>query len=410
MNFAKLSAWWSARSRWEQAALIVWAGILLFVSVRVFFWPKAKTVYPIYSVSHLFWWDGTDLYEPYRPADVPGGFRYAPTFALMMAPFAFFPDSVGGILWRLAGAGALLGSLWWCLRVLPGAPTSRHTGWLFLLLVPLSMQSLNNGQANIHVAACMLATIACVFERRWTLAAVAIALAVVCKIYPLSLGLVLIVLYPRELSWRIPLAVAAAMLVPFLFQHPDYVVDQYRKWIENLRTEDRTNIPLEHMYRDLWLLFHLYGIPVGRTAYVLIQVGAGAAIAALCWYRQRSGWSEQTLLTSTLALVAAWMMLLGPSTESSSFALLAPSLAWSIVEAIRERPWRVRSLLLWGACAFFLAAVSLSSFARTVRISELGVHSWGSLLYFVYLLAEPRPPQAAVAAAPATPPPLPLAA
>jgi hypothetical protein len=193
----------------------------------------------------------------------------------------------------------------------------------------------------------------------------------------------------------VALVLAAAVLAPFLTQHPDYVVDQYSKWIANLRTEDRSNIALEHMYRDLWLLFHLYGIPVSRTIYVGIQVSVGAGIAGLCWYRQRSGWPDRPLLTSTLGLVAVWMMLLGPSPESSSFALLAPSLAWSVVEALRAGRWTWRGTLLSGSCIMFLASVALASFRRTVHISELGVHSWGSLFFMLYLLTEPRPSESA---------------
>jgi len=390
--------WFIRRTRWEQLAIFVWAGLLLFVTVRVYFAPTLKTVYPIYSSSCQLWWDGEELYDPYRPADVPDGFRYAPSFAILITPFAFLPDYLGGILWRLAGAAALLASLGWLARsVLPGPLQAKHYAWLFLLAIPVSMQSVNNGQVNTHVAACMLAMMAAVIEKRWTLACIVLAIAFICKAYPLTLGMVLILLYPRQLSWRVPLAIAASLLMPFLFQHPAYVSDQYVKWISNLRAEDRSNIPLEHMYRDLWLLFHLYGIPISRGVYLLIQASVGVGIAVLCWQRQRTGWSERALLTYTLTLVSAWMMLLGPSTESSSFALLAPSLAWSIVEALREQRWTLRSGLLAGACAMFLIAISLSSFRRTVRISEFGVHSWASLLYMLYVLTQSSPSSAITA-------------
>jgi hypothetical protein len=249
----------------------------------------------------------------------------------------------------------------------------------------------NNGQVNIHVAACMIAMLAAVIEKRWTLACIVLGVAFICKAYPLTLGMVLILLYPRQLSWRVLLTVAVSLLLPFLFQHPGYVSDQYGKWIANLRAEDRSNIPLEHMYRDLWLLIHLYGIPVSRTVYLLIQASVGVVVAGLCWHRQRTGWPERVLLTSTLSLVTAWMMLLGPSTESSSFALMAPSFAWSIVEAVRGGRWTLRGGLLVGSCALFVAAISLASMRGTLRISELGVHSWASLLYLLYVLTESQP-------------------
>jgi hypothetical protein len=102
-------------------------------------------------------------------------------------------------------------------------------------------------------------------------------------------------------------------------------------------------------------------------------------------------------LTSTLALVAAWMMLLGPATESSSFILLAPSLAWSGLEALTSTHGSWKRSLLWGSCACFVAAVVLGGFSGTVRVHGMGVHSWASLLYFAYLLMEAAPAKAQAA-------------
>ena len=50
-----------------------------------------------------------------------------------------------------------------------------------------------------------------------------------------------------------------------------------------------------------------------------------------------------------------------------------------------------RVLLLWGSCACFVAAVLLGTFATTVKVHGMGVHAFGSVLYFAYLLMEPRP-------------------
>ena len=392
MKIAVLRPWFDAHTRWEKVALAVWCAMLLFVSVRVFISPEAKTVYTIFSASGRYWWSGTDLYEPHRPKTVRDGYRYSPAFAVLITPFAVLPDSIGGVLWRLFGAAVMLVSLvWFAHSVLPQRLSESQLAWLLLLTIPLGVQSVNSGQVNILVVGCMLATLAAVKEERWNLASLCMAVTFLCKLYPLALGMVLIVLYPRQLLWRMPLACAATLLVPFLCQHPDYVVDQYTHWFALLRADDRANIPAEHMYRDLWLLIHLYGLPISRTVYTILQFAAGAGVAALCWHRQQAGWSQQALLTSTLALTATWMMLLGPATESSSYVLLAPSFAWSIVKALQFSAWQRRHLLLAGSYALFTVAVVTGGFSSTVRVHALGVHSWAALLYFIYLLTEPRP-------------------
>jgi hypothetical protein len=159
-----------------------------------------------------------------------------------------------------------------------------------------------------------------------------------------------------------------------------------------LRADDRASCVLENMYRDLWLLIYLYDLPISRTAYTVLQALAGVAVAALCWHRQRAGWPASKLLTSTLALVTAWMMLLGPATESSSFVLLAPSFAWSVIDAWGAKERSARHGMLWGSCAIFVLAVVVGGINKDWKLHEAGVHAWGSLCYFVYLLLEPKAP------------------
>ena len=391
MHFTPIRSWWDSRTRWEKTALFIWSVLLLVVCVRVFFQPDQRTVYPIFSGSAQLWWSGEDLYEPDRPTTVQGGYRYTPTFAILLTPLAIFPDSVGGVLWRLVSAAALVGALAWLRRsVVPFALSRDRFAWLTLLCLPLTVQSLNNGQANLIVIAAMLATVAAVCAGRWNLAAGMMALAFVCKIYPLALGLLLIGLYPRQLSWRIGLAVLVSLLTPFLCQHPAYVLDQYDKWIVLLRADDRTFAAREDMHRDLWLLVDIYGIPLGRPLYRLLQIGGGIGVAALLWWRQRHGWTEKALLTSTLALAVTWMLALGPVVESSTFVLLAPSFACSALAAL-QGPWRWRNLLLAVSAVLFVLAASAGSIANTAKLHVIGLHPWATLLYFAFLLLERRP-------------------
>ncbi len=383
MSLAFLRCWLGDRWRWQTTAVAVWGAVILLVGVRVFAAPQSRTVYPIYSASGRLWSTGADLYN------AQDGYRYSPTFAFLVTPFALLPDAVGGVLWRFGSAAALFGALAWFARVvLPMALTARHFAWLLLLMLPFCLQSVNNGQANLLVIACMLGAVAAVADERWNLASVLLALAFLCKLYPLALGMMLIVLYPRQLGWRMPAACLASLLLPFLGQHPAYVADQYEHWFALLRAEDRSNIHIGHMYRDLWLLIHLYDVPIGRSFYFMVQVAAGVLVALLCWHRRQAGWPSKALLTSALALATAWMMLLGPATESSSFALLAPSFAWSIVEALQTNERNARHGLLWGSGVLFAVAVLLGSI-KGLTLHECGVHAWASCCYFAYLLSEP---------------------
>ena len=101
--------------------------VLLFVSVRVYLFPTAKTVYPIFSSSARLWWSGGDLYDVKRPGLVQGGFRYSPVIAVFFSPFALLPDFVGGVLWRIAGVGIFFFSLVWLTRTVLPVALSRNS-------------------------------------------------------------------------------------------------------------------------------------------------------------------------------------------------------------------------------------------------------------------------------------------
>ncbi len=387
-------------TRWQVAALAAWLAILAAVSGRVLVQPATRTTYPIFSSSARLWWQGLDLYFPYRPESVQTGYRYCPAFAVLMTPLALLPDGPGGALWRCLGAAVLLGTLaWWVRAVLPRPVSREQVGLLALAIMPMALPSVNNGQANVLVAGLLLATTAAVAEARWNLASLCLGLAFVCKIYPLALGMVLVLLYPRPLAWRLALTVAAALVLPFLCQRPEYVCDQYGKWFELLQHDDRSNFGLDGAYRDLWLLLRQFEVPISYSWYRVLQAAGGAGVAALCWWRQRQGWAKRPLLTSTLALTTAWMLLLGPAPESCTYILLAPSLAWGALAALTPPRLTLGLVLILASVAIFLVAFSAGWFPQATEIHGKGLHAWATLLWTINLLQERRPCPASVPAA-----------
>lgn len=384
-------AWWAERTRWAKLAIVAWIVVVAFVSVRAFLSPAKRTVYPIYSASAQLWWSGAEIYEPHRPNHVQTGYRYSPTCAILMTPLALLPDSVGGASWRILSAMAFIGALAWLFRSVFWAADANPFAWLTLLCLPLSIQSLSNGQANLLVIAAMMAAVAATKEGRWNWVAVFLGIAFSFKVYPIVLGMVLLVLYPRPLAGRVGLAIAVSLLAPFLFQHPSYVVDQYGKWLALLSMDNRDASELANRHRDLWLLLELHELPINRTGYMILQMAGGAAVAAVCWARQRQGWPEPALLTSTLALTVAWLLLLGPVVESSTFILLAPSLAWSMITAFKERPLSPPKYFLYASIVCLVAAVLLGGIANTAVFHATELHPMGTLFYFAYLWTERRP-------------------
>src|SRR5262249_39114003 len=151
--------------------------------------------------------------------------------------------------------GALL---WWARKAVAPIPTATHLALLALLALPLSAGNINNGQTNPLMLGLLLAAVASTTEGRWNLAAVLLAVACLFKLYPLAVALLLVVVYPRQLGWRLALALLAGLLLPFLLQRPGYVWQQYDVWFRYLLHEDRQCLPVTATYRDVRLLWRAW--------------------------------------------------------------------------------------------------------------------------------------------------------
>jgi hypothetical protein len=232
----------------------------------------------------------------------------------------------------------------------------------------------------------VLATLAAVTASRWHLASACMALACLFKIYPIAVGLLLAAIYPRALAGRLLLALAIGLLLPFLLHKPLYVAGQYQRWMEQVGADDRTAFPPEYCYRDLQLLSRVWVTPMSPRVYQMVQLLAGATMAALCLAARRSGWPQQRLLVYVLGLGSCWMTLFGPATESCTYILLAPALAWALLDANEQhKPLWIRGGLA-GAYALLVAAALACWFPGGRSVQALGLQPLGALLLLLYLL------------------------
>jgi hypothetical protein len=317
---------------WSRWAVVVWTVVLLVVCVNSALNPRNRSLYLTWLTAGQDWASGSPLLYQHTEAGGLDIFRYSPLIAALLTPLQYLDERVGNVVWRLLNAGVFLGGFSYWLR---------------------DRGSLSNGQPNPLVIGLLLYAVALAGDDRWTLTAICVALACAIKIYPLAVGLLLVVACPRQMSWRLALMLLAVLLLPFLMQRPGYVMEQYAQWIERLAGDDRKNIPLDRAYRDLWLLVRVWHLPISPSVYTGIQVASAAGCAALCGAVRWAGASKTQVLTTVLTLGSCWMMLCGPATESPSFVQLAPALAWAMVGAPREKwPLAVRWLPHVGSALF----------------------------------------------------------
>jgi hypothetical protein len=387
MRLESLPRWATAAGPWPAAAALVWAAVVAAVCARSAAQPHKRSLYPTWAAAGGDWVAGADAYGPPRAPHLDT-YRYAPPVTVLLVPWHYLPERLGNALWRLASAAAFLGAFaCWLRRAAPGATTPAERGLLYLLLAPLALGSLNNGQTNLLLAALLLAALAAVAAERFWLAGLAVALAVALKGYPLALGLLLVAAHPRRFAAPLLAGLAAVAALPFLFQHPEYVAQQYAGYFERLGHNEGRRFWPDHMaYRDLWLLCRVWNVPLSASAYQAVQALTAAGCAAMVALARRRGWPERRVLEVVLVLGCCWMMACGPATESSTYVLLAPALAWWLVRARREGGL-APALLAQQAAGLLFLCVLVGLSPSGVRFHALALHPLAVLLLAASYLA-----------------------
>ncbi len=361
--------------------LTIYLVVMLVISARVWFSPIQKgNVYPVFAYSGRCWLEGLSPYN-----DPQYLFRYTPLSAAVMTPLALLPDHVGSLLWRWLAFAALLGStVYFHRRVIAPWCTFIRLPWLGLAMLPLVVSNLNNGQSNPFLLALILTALASVLAQRWNLAAACLAGAVYLKLYPIALALLLILLYPRELTVRFLVCFILGALLPYLMQNPSYVTEQYQTFFAYSFKDTRMTNILEEGNRDMWNILRRMHLPISLTMYRLIQLGSALLLAGLTlWLRPWRREPRTILLIGNLCL--AWMLLMGPATESATYHLLAATLAADLLLAI-SAPNSGWSILVILSYALQLLAGIAGWFSFAHGIQSLGVQPFATLIWTTWLI------------------------
>ena len=136
-------------------------------------------------------------------------------------------------------------------------------------------------------------------------------------------------------------------------QNPHYVWSQYESWYWCLKTDMRDDYAMSLAYRDFYLLTRWVGHPPPPEIYQGLQLLTAALVAAMCVLGRWVGWSKQYLVHSLMLLGCCWLIVFGPATESCTYILLAPGMAWALVDAFASPSsigTRVVLTLVFGLC------------------------------------------------------------
>jgi hypothetical protein len=400
-----MKAW--NRVNWPAVAIVMWGTIGLGIAIQGFVWPLDHSIYTTACAPAVHrWWAGQDLYEGASPLT---GFRYGPPFAVLLAPFAMLPDNWGNAAWKLFTcafytlAVGMAGT-----RLLPRSLSRNQLAAFILLALPLSLESMHNGQPGVIMLVAILLGLSAAAEDRWNLAAVCLAMATLIKGYPLALTLVLAVLYPRRFPLRYLAAIGLGLALPLAWQTPSEAMAQTVNWIKHLTMS--AGVTRGNVSRSFDSLFDIYGNGIGNRTFLVLEILTGAAVLGLSLWQARSEgggasgegrdlpclsslirMDQRVVLTRVFVLFAIWVVLFGPATESCTYVIAAPAIAWSLVEIFDQPAWWVTRVLL-AVSLLLMGPLVTDLFGPTVRAVAIahGSQPLGALLFLGCVLAPNR--------------------
>jgi hypothetical protein len=263
---------------------------------------------------------GRDLYASY-PAEHADLYKYSPTTALLLAPFAIPPFAIGLLLWNGLNAGVLCAGV---TRLLSPA----RAALALALVYPEAIGSLQNSQSNVLIAGLVvLAFVAYEAEHPWR-AAGALALGVHIKLFAAA-GLSIAVMHRRRL-WAAAAALtllAALAVLPILVTDPHHLVAQYRSWGALLAADSRTAMP----GRVAW------GPDGGVMQTLRIWTGAawpngpvevlGTVLLLLPLAGGPPAWRDRPFRLRFLASLLLYMVLFNHKAESPTFVIAMTGVA-----------------------------------------------------------------------------------
>jgi hypothetical protein len=251
------------------------------------------------------------------------------------------------------------------LRTADSRPVGEPQGLALFLTALLVCNPIMDIQLNIMTIGLALLAVTAVANDRWNLGALAACLATLLKGYPISLALVLCVLFPRKFAGRWVATLALCLAAPFLFQSSDYVLRQYRDWgMYGLNARF-----VENYFQDFHRFWNVWFMPISRQTYLVLGALSGAMVAAACLIHARRGASGEELSLTVLCTCTAWMMALGPATEATTYIVLAP--ASSLVALLC---WTGAPQPRWyrAAVYFAFAVLLLAQWQYAIDVDTLG--------------------------------------
>ena len=327
--------------------ILAWSilvSVFLGMSIYLLMNPTRTGVVPNYRMAATNWWLGWKIY-----GFGTHGFLYFPQFIILFTPFNLIrPHVLGEIVWRLAGFSLFVGALL-RLRWILGRRSS-HPQLVFLALVllavPASLASINNGQTNLPLSACLVLSVLALRKEQWWPAALFLTVCVILKPIALAPWLLAFAVFPQV---RKPLFLSLVIFGVIGFLHLDfgYAVD---RWQACLAKIFRSYRPENLRVSDLFGMLDKAGVSVPILLESVVRGAACLSALFFVFWKYRRGGSLNASWGLWVATVLVFTVF-NPRAETNSYVLASPLLAFVATDQLlRPGGNRLAGWMLAAVC------------------------------------------------------------
>jgi len=196
------------------------------------------------------------------------------------------------------------------------------------------LPAINNGQANVHLSACLLLSAICLTTKRWWGASLFLLLGTAIKPLGLAAAGLAVIAFP-EILWPFMIGSLFLAFTPFLLGPAAYVKSQLIASANHLRESASVT---ENRFADLNGLLMAFGFPLKGILSTLVRAVAGLGFMLFVWNHRDL--PDRCRALTWLAASSVYLMIFNPMTEANSYVILAPIMGlmtWQLMEKGRKR-------------------------------------------------------------------------
>jgi hypothetical protein len=270
-------------------------------------WPTHYNNYLIFKTSFWHLVDYKDLYLEHL-IDHIDYFKYSPSFAALMMPFAYVPDWIGLSCWNILNSLVLASAL----MHLPYTENRIKASMLAFALIE-TLTSLQNAQSNALIAGLIIWTFICLERKQIVWAALLVALSIFIKIFGI-IGFIMFLFYPNKwkaAAWSILWMILIGIL-PLAFISAQQLVYLYKSWWNLLSWDVNASVGLSVQG---WLI-SWFGIDAPKN--LVLGIGAILLLLPLLKFKQ---WKFPIFRILYLSAILIWMVIFNHKAESPTFVI-----------------------------------------------------------------------------------------